>query len=267
MKTSTLTSVLGALMMLGSAHGRATEDGDLAQELTNPIADLITVPIQVNIDRDVGPVDDGTRITTNVQPVIPFQINDRWNLITRTIVPLVDQEDLFPGAGSQFGLGDVNASLFFSPANPDDQGLTWGVGPVLVLPTSTNSKIGSEKWAAGPGAVALSIRGPWTVGLLANHVWSFAGDDDRQDIRNTFAQPFVSYTWPSAWTVSAQSETTYDWEAEEWGVPVNLAVSKLVQLGGLPVSLQAGAGYWLEPRENGPEGWRFRLQANLVLAR
>jgi len=113
----------------------------------------------------------------------------------------------------------------------------------------------------------ISIRGSWTVGALANHVWSFAGDDDRADISNTFIQPFASYTWPSAWTVSVTSESTYNWKSEKWSVPVNVAVSKLVRLGRLPVSLQAGTGYWLESPRGAPEGVRFRLAATLILPR
>jgi hypothetical protein len=107
--------------------------------------------------------------------------------------------------------------------------------------------------------------GAWTIGMLGNHIWSFAGDSDRQDNSNTFVQPFVAYTWPNAWTASIQSETTYNWEAEKWSIPVNVAVSKLVRLGKLPVSLQAGVGYWIEAPDAGPEGFRLRLQANFVL--
>jgi len=246
----------------------SAEDGaDLAQELTNPIADLITLPIQMNVDRDIGPEDDGTKITTNIQPVIPFDISADWNLITRTIMPVVYQDDVVPGAGSQFGLGDISLSLFLSPTQPAAGGLTWGAGPVFLLPTATDSLLGGKKWGAGPAAVGLVLRGPWTVGMLANHIWSFAGDDERPEISNTFAQPFAAYTWPSAWTASVQSETSYNWESEQWSVPVNAALSKLVMFGKLPVSLQAGVGYWLDSPDNGPEGLRFRLQANIVLPR
>ena len=240
-------------------------DADLAQELSNPLADLMSIPIQMNYDRDIGPSDDGWKLQTNIQPVIPFHLNEDWNLITRTIMPVINQEDIFPGAGSQFGLGDINLSLFFSPKKPSSGGVTWGVGPVLLFPTATESLLGAKKWGAGPTLVALTIRGPWTIGMLANHIWSYAGDSDRQDISNTFMQPFVAYTWPSAWTFSLQSETTYNWETEKWAVPVNAAVSKLVKLGKLPVSLQAGVGYWVESPETGPEGFRFRLQATFVL--
>lgn len=257
--------VLGALLALPFTSHAQSGDSDLAQQLTNPVADIVTVPIQMNFDRDFGPTDDGTKLTTNVQPVIPFSLNDNWNLITRTIVPVIYQEDLFPGAGSQFGLGDINLSLFFSPKQPTSGGLIWGAGPVLLLPTATDDLLGAEKWGAGPAAVGLALRGPWTMGMLANHIWSFAGDDDRPDISNTFLQPFVAYTWPSAWTVSAQTESSYNWKSEQWSVPVNVAASKLVRLGKLPVSLQAGVGYWVESPDNGPEGLRFRLQANIVL--
>ena len=261
------TRILVAVALVASAPTARSETGaaDLAQELTNPIADLVTVPIQMNFDDGIGPADDGSKLTTNVQPVIPFDIGENWNLVTRTIVPVTYQNDIFPGAGSQFGLGDINLSLFFSPKAPTAGGLTWGVGPVLLLPTATDSLIGTKKWGAGPAAVGLVLKGPWTVGMLANHVWSFAGDDDRDDISNSFMQPFVAYTWPSAWTASLQSETTYNWKSEKWSVPVNLALSKLVKFGKLPVSLQGGVGYWAESPDSGPEGFRFRLQANIVL--
>jgi hypothetical protein len=246
--------------------GAAQEsDADLAQELSNPLADLMSIPFQINYDRDIGPFDDGWRLQTNIQPVIPFHLNEDWNLITRTIVPLTHQEDIFPGAGSQFGLGDINLSLFFSPRKPTSGGITWGVGPVLLFPTATESLLGAKKWGAGPAAVALTTRGPWTVGMLTNHLWSYGGDSDRQDISTTFVQPFAAYTWPSAWTVSVQSECSYNWKSEKWSVPINAAVSKLVVFGRLPVSLQAGVGYWLESPETGPEGVRFRLQATFVL--
>jgi len=245
----------------GTQQGK---DADLAQELTNPVADLITIPFQMNYDRDIGLQDDGWKLQTNIQPVIPFHLGEDWALISRTILPVTYQDDVFPGAGSQFGLGDASLSLFLSPKKPTS-GMIWGAGPIFLLPTATDSLLGAKKWGAGPTAVALTMRGPWTMGALGNHVWSFAGDSDRPDISNTFLQPFVAYTWPSAWTVSLQTESTYNWKIEKWSVPINAAVSKLVRLGKLPVSLQAGVGYWLESPETGPGGFRFRLQANFVL--
>jgi hypothetical protein len=249
----------------GTDSAPQNTDADLAQELSNPLADLMTIPIQMNYDGGIGPSDDGWKLQTNIQPVIPFHLNPEWNLITRTIVPVIYQDDIVPGSGSDFGLGDINLSLFFSPKKPTSSGLTWGIGPVLLFPTAMDSMLGGKKWGAGPTAVALTMRGPWTVGVLANHIWSYAGETDRQDISSTFMQPFAAYTWPSAWTLSLQSETTYNWETEKWSVPINVALSKLVKWGELPVSLQAGIGYWAESPDAGPEGFRFRLQANFVL--
>ena len=261
--------ILGLLVLPSPAEDKpgAPSGGDagLAQDLTNPMADLMNIPIQMNYDQGIGPRDEGWKLQTNIQPVIPFALNQDWNLISRTILPVIYQEDIFPGSGSQFGLGDINLSLFFSPKKPAAGGIIWGAGPVLLFPTATESLLGGKKWGAGPSAVALTMRGPWTFGALGNHIWSYAGDADRTVINNTFLQPFVAYTWPSAWTASLQSESTYNWNAEQWSVPVNVGLTKLVRLGKLPVSLQGGVGYWAESPDTGPEGFRFRFQISIVL--
>jgi len=261
-----MAAILGALLLALPFAARAqSQDAELAQELTNPLADLVSVPIQMNFDRDIGPADKGTKVTTNVQPVVPFRLSQDWNLISRTIVPIVYQDEIRPGSGSQFGLGDINTTLFFSPVKPTAGGLIWGVGPVFLLPTGTDDLLSAKKWAAGPAGLVLTIRGPWTIGMLANQLWSFAGNDSRQDINSTFLQPFVAYTWPSAWTLAVQSESTYNRETEQWSVPINVGLSKLVRLGRLPVSLQGNVGYWLDSPDSGPKGMRFRLQATFIL--
>lgn len=269
----TFTILMSLLICLLPQAGHAEEttdaqpvgEADLAQKLNNPLANLITIPVQMNYDRNIGSLDDGEKLQTNFQPVYPFDMGEDWGLISRTILPLTYQSDIFPGAGSQFGLGDTSLSLFASPKKPSSSGIIWGAGPVFLLPTATDSLLGARKWGAGPTAVVLTTRGPWTLGALGNHIWSFAGQDSRDDISNTFIQPFVAYTWPNAWTASAQSETTYNWETSKWSIPLNFAVSKLTKWGKLPVSLQGGIGYWLESPETGPEGLRLRFQANFVL--
>lgn len=260
-----LLVAIAGLSAYSVAKADADDDSDLAQELTNPVADLVTIPIQVNFDRNIGLNDEGTKTFMNIQPVIPVDVNEGWTLITRTIVPVVHQDEIFPGQGSQFGLGDITEQLFFSPKKPTDSGLIWGVGAAILLPTATDSLIGAKKWGVGPSGIVLTMPGRWTIGGLANHIWSVAGDSDRADISNTFLQPFVAYTLPSAWTYSVQTESNYNWKQEQWSVPLNFSVSKLVFFDKLPVSLQAGVGYWLESPAQGPEGWRFRLQANIVL--
>ncbi len=246
MKTSTL--------FLALSLSAAAQDADLAQKLANPVADLISVPVQSNYDFGIGP-GDGTKWTTNIQPVIPFGINDDWNVISRTILPVVDQEGIaLGGANDAFGLGDTVQSFFFAPKTSDP---IWGIGPVFLIPTATDSLLGSEKWGAGPTAVVLKQDGPWTYGALANHLWSFAGDDSRDDVNATFFQPFVSYITPTKTTFTLNSETTYDWTNEQWNVPVNFIVSQLLKLGDQPVQLFVGARFYLETPDGGPE-WGVR---------
>jgi hypothetical protein len=246
-------SIVGSIVR----HSVAQDANELAKKLSNPIASLISVPIQYNFDQRYGPLDDGQKQVLNIQPVIPISLNEDWNMISRTILPLVWQEDLAPGAGSQHGIGDVVQSLFFSPKEPT-KGLIWGIGPVFLLPTGTDPMLSGEKWGTGPTAVALTQKNGWTVGMLANHIWSFAGDESRKEINATFLQPFISYTTPEAWTYTLNTESTYDWNATTWSVPINAQVSKLLRFGNQPVSLGVGARDWAESPAGGPEGWAFR---------
>jgi hypothetical protein len=262
MEEIVMRTAIGTLVFsfatLGLASGVNAAD-DLAQQLTNPLAALISVPIQGNYNGGIGPEEDGDQVFFNVQPVVPITLNEDWNLISRTIVPIVYQDDIFPGAGEQFGLGNTTQSLFFSPSKPVN-GIVWGIGPVFYLPTNTDDLLGPDKWGAGPTAVALWMGEGWTVGVLANQIWSFAGDSSDANINSTFIQPFVSYTTKEQWTFTLNTESAYDWETDEWSVPINAVVSKLVRFGKQPVSLFAGARYWADsPDDTGPEGWGARF--------
>ena len=179
-----------------ATSARAETDEQLAMQLSNPVAALISVPFQFNGERNIGPARDGTRTLLNIQPVVPFSLNADWNIISRTIVPVVWQDDIFPGAGSQSGVGDVVQSVFFSPKAPTAGGLIWGAGPVFLIPTGSDDLLTTDKWGAGPTGVVITQQGPWTIGALANHIWSFAGDSSRADVNLTFLQPFVTYTTP-----------------------------------------------------------------------
>lgn len=232
--------------------------GDVAKKLANPIAAMISVPFQLNYQQNYGLNDEGDKWTLNIQPVVPIELNEDWNIISRTILPVVSQDNLFAGSGSQNGIGDIVQSIWFSPKAPTDNGWIWGAGPVFLIPTG--SDVSAKKWGTGPTAVALKQDGSWTYGGLANHIWSTGGSDEIvKDISSTFMQPFLTYITPEAVSFTLMTETTYDWKAKQWSVPLYGMVTKVGKMGNQIVSYGAGANYWAESPEGGPEGWGARF--------
>ena len=240
----------------------------MAKQLQNPIAALISLPFESNPDWGAGAGDDGFHYRLNIQPVIPMTLNETWNLISRTILPVVYQDEVIalPDGDDQAGLGDVVQSLFFSPQAPTAAGWIWGAGPVFLLPAAADDVLGAEKWGAGPTAVALRQEKGWTYGALANHIWSFAGDDARSDVNATFLQPFLGYTTPRQTTYLSKLEATHDWETSQWTAPVNLTVAQLVKVGKMPVQFELGGRYYFDAPPNGPE-WGLRFKVTLLFPR
>ncbi len=233
---------------------------DFAKQLANPVASLISVPFQANWDFGIG-VNDATRFTLNVQPVIPVSLTEDWNLIIRTILPVIDAESPAPGIDDASGLGDTVQSFFFSPKEPVN-GWILAAGPVALWPTATDSLLGGEKWGAGPTGLALKQTGPWTCGVLTNHLWSFAGEDDRSEVNATFIQPFCSYITSTKTTFTINSESTYDWTNEQWSMPFNVVISQLFKVGGQSMQAFVGGRYYADAPQGGPE-WGIR--AGLIL--
>jgi hypothetical protein len=247
------------------AGAGAGDDAELAKKLSNPISDLVSVPFQFNWEQNVGP-DKQTRFILNVQPVMPFSLTPKLNLITRVIVPFVSQPPLFEGGTAASGVSDILTSFFFSPNTGST--FTWGAGPVISLPSTGEPTLGTEKWSSGPTIVALKQAGPWTVGALWNQLWSFSGNSSREDVNQMFVQPFLAYTTTKALTITLQSESVGNFEAddEQWTIPINLLVSKVATFGTFPASYQVGfGGYAVHPE--GAPSWKIRGAIVLLLPR
>ncbi len=235
------------------------EETSLAEKAQNPIANMISVPIQVNTSYGIGP-DNRTSNVVNVQPVIPISLGEKWNLITRTIIPIVTTPDYSTtGNSSTTGLGDITLSLFFAPT---ESKVIWGVGPIMALPTATDPSLGYQEFGVGPSAVVVFMKGQWVYGATANHTWSVANSD----INATLIQYFVNYNLPKSWYLSSAPIVTANWNAtsgNEWNVPFGGVVGKIFKLGNLPINAQAG-GFYNAVRPDGGADWSTRVQVQLL---
>jgi hypothetical protein len=263
----TTLCLVGVLMAVPLWAAEEESHADLAKKLQNPVADLISIPFQDNINFGYGP-NNNTQNILNIQPVIPFHITKDWNMITRTIIPLIWQ----PWPEKKFGMGDIQESLFFSPAKMVELGggkFTWGVGPILNLPTATSDAVGSSKFGAGPTAVGVYMNGPWVLGGLINNIWASVGDSDDPNINQMLIQPFVNYNLPHAWYLTFSPVITANWKADKsgdiWTVPLGAGFGKLFKIGKLPpMNIQVSGYYNVAKPEIGPD-WQLRLQFAVVL--
>ncbi|MBV8883332.1 MAG: hypothetical protein JO235_04945 [Chroococcidiopsidaceae cyanobacterium CP_BM_RX_35] len=250
----------------------AGTQSDLAQQATNPIANLISVPLQNNFNFGVGPTKD-TQYVLNIQPVIPVRLSKKLLLVTRTIIPFINQprvgldpitEEVESG-GSTFGLGDINPQFFFVPQTGNSK-VTYGVGPIFLLPTATASVLGTGKFGLGPTGVIIVQSGKLQYGALANQIWSVAGDSSRPAVSSFLLQPIFNYSLPHGWTVGTSPQITANWNAgrgDKFTVPLGISVNKLLTLGTQPTNISL-AGYYNVIRPGfGPE-WTLRFTFTLL---
>jgi hypothetical protein len=243
------------------AEGAGASQEELAKAVQNPVADLISVPFQENLNYNIGP-NNRAQSVFNIQPVLPLSITHDWNLVTRVIVPLVYQPQLDQDSGGTNGLGDINPTFFVAPSHPGK--LIWGVGPAFTLPTASQRALGSGRFGMGPSVVVLVQPKPWTIGALVNNIWTFAGVDDRPNTNQALLQYFVNYNLPHGWYVGSQPVLTANWKAsssDTFLIPFGASVGKIFKLGKLPLNGQAGA-YWNAVRPDTPSSptWQMRLQ-------
>ncbi len=244
-------------------HDGDVDEADLARAAQNPVADMISLPFQNNFNFNVGALGN-TQYVLNIQPVIPFELNDDWNVITRTIVPVVYRPSFFPGDDYDFGISDIQFTAFFSPKKPVG-GWILGAGPVIQFPTATDDRLGARKWSIGPSVVALRMDGPWVYGALAQNVWSIAGSGD-QNVNAMLIQPFVNYNMTDGWYLVSAPIITANWEADSdnrWTVPVGGGVGKIFRLGDQPMNFSVQGFYNVETPDFGPD-WTLRIQLQLL---
>ena len=252
---SSAPAAAAALEDSTAGSGAASSEADeLAKKLSNPVAALISVPFQLNFDD--GYAGGGSRWTLNIQPVIPFVLNSKWNLLSRTILPLVTQSG---GGDRETGLGDITQSFFFSPA-PKPGAWMWGAGPVVHIPIGSDA-FTADQWGIGPTVVAVKQAGPWSYGALFNHIWG--SSDSAPDLNNTFLQPFLAKGLGKGVTITGNLESTYDWNAEQWTIPFNLQASKVTKLGSQQASVFGGARVYLDAPDGGPD-WGLRMGLTLI---
>ncbi len=250
-----------ALMDISSSVW-AKSNSDLAKAAQNPIANMISLPLQNNTNMGVGAKNE-TQNILNIQPMIPLSINDDWNVITRTIIPVISQPDVLTNDGRTNGIGDTNFTAFFSPNNSG--ALTWGVGPTFILPTASDDALGADKWAAGLSAVFLTMPGNWVVGSLFSNVWSVGGSG-KEDINLFTWQYFVNYNLPEGWYLTSAPIITANWEAgsdEQWTIPLGAGVGKVFRIGKQPVNAQVSAYKNIESPTYGAD-WQLRIQLQFL---
>src|SRR5262245_21017920 len=238
---------------------------ELAKLAQNPVGNLISLPFQNNTNLNFGPL-RGTQNVLNIQPVVPISVNDEWNVITRTIVPVIWNPSLAPGDSPTDGIGDTVFTAFLSPAKPGHW--IWGAGPIVQIPTNSNAELGNKNWGLGPSAVVLHLDhdSPWVYGVLVNNVWSLSSSQRGGSYNNGLIQPFGNYNFKGGTSLASSPIATVNWDApggQKWTVPVGGGIGHIFHIGKLPVNTQLSAYYNTIRPDDGPT-WQIRFQVQLM---
>ncbi len=269
MQTKTLfwANAAGLVAMICTAVPAFAEMSaeELAKLSQNPVGNLISVPFQNNTNLNFGP-EKGTQNVLNIQPVIPISVNADWNIITRTIIPVISMPSLYPGDDRTNGIGDLQFTAFLSPANPGEW--IWGVGAIAQLPTNSNAQLGNDNWGLGPSFVVLHLAkgSPWVYGVLVNNVWSLTNDKQGGAYNNGLIQPFLNYNFKGGLYLTSAPIITVDWKADssqQWTVPLGGGVGKIFHFGKLPVNTQLSAYYNVVAPDDGAH-WQIRAQVQFM---
>jgi len=256
-----LTSLLCCTLASTTYADSAT---DLAKKAQNPIENMISVPLDSDFNFGYGE-HDRTQYLLYLKPVIPFELNDQWNLITRTLLPLMHQPNAYPGRGYINGIGDMTPTLFLTPAQPGKA--IWGAGPAIVLPTATDPQLGQGKYSIGPSFVILTMPGNWVIGGLIYNVWSVGGQSNRANVNQMNFQYFINYNLPHGWYVTSQPVITADWminkSSNRWVIPLGGGVGHVFSIARQPINLSFQAYNNIKTQIVGPQ-WTAELNVQLL---
>lgn len=266
-----LIAVVSMATIAGGAAAQQAASNDvpsdaqaMAEEVANPLTEVTFFPVRVNFDRDVGPL-DGTLTTINLQPLTSFNLNENWNLLSRTIIPFVYEDDVLAEGSSSSGLGDITQSFFLSPEIASEDAWAWGVGAIVSLPTASKDEFGVDHFAAGPTAIAVKETGPWVFGGLVSYSRSIDRGDGDPKVDAFFVQPFVDYTTDNAVLFEPTTEATFDREEDEWSIPLEFTANKFFEVGNYVMAVGGGPRYWIESPDSGPEGWGVNFSVYFFL--
>jgi len=264
MRTGRLCCLVAACAWATTANAELSAE-ELAKLAQNPVGNLISLPFQNNTNLNFGP-EKGTQNILNIQPVVPVSVNEEWNIITRTIVPVIWNPSLGPGIDGKNGVGDTVFTAFLSPAKPGKW--IWGAGPVVQIPTNSDAQLGNKNWGLGPSVVVLHLEhgDPWVYGALVNNVWSLTSDKRGGSYNNGMIQPFLNYNLPGGAYLTSAPVITVNWDADSgqrWTVPIGGGAGKIFHFGKLPVNTQISAYYNVERPDN-QANWQIRAQVQLM---